>query len=829
MKKESDISIQLLKEEIQNKVGQRILYASDCQYLSHQILKYTKRMVSVSTLKRVFGVIQNSFNPSKYTLDTLAIYLDYPDWQAYRLTYENERGNFVTDEAWNNLKAEARLITDASMKSLKNKIGTRYKDFPVRKFAKRNFQQFLSSHKIATALIAPEGLGKSTNIVQLVDKYFYNPNPEFQDDIVCLVDGSIFYHLLAQDQTQNIKQLNNLIEFNPVKSYQAIFRHRQELVKGRYVMIIEDVDNVHPESEKLEYFVDNLLLFISSFENVNWIKVLITCSPNLWRKFLYRMKKNHLHKSLWFNVSFHGTDEEFVNIPFLSKKEINAVLKRNHFPDKIHNLCFKDPEMLELLKIPNLLFLFLSTYAQNGKTSEIELLNQYIIKTVLSEPYPDEKFGLVKSFFSLCDYGKKGIEVKRDELHISVSQNLAYRDLIRAGFFSEFSVIDTYLTMSTYVKFSNENLFAFYLANFLVRENGLTLDLMKQVIQDNYTSLILQRNLLKYLIKILFRKEEIGLLQHIFSVIAPENLPPDPAMQNVINYAVANSVALELRKSKNMRDALIPGFAQSETARKLYFEQYFDLDSLVLNSGDEIDYYQEFVQSEEATQYVRYMKFMKYFLSENAEQCKVEYEKYARLDNLISRNSLKTSFYFIPQILYQSKNGQGEISDITEAVYRVSEHLLKEGIQKRTQIPQLEFAVIFSYNYAKMYREIKEMTSYIFDNYDFSELKSSCFYQLFLSVYAKALYELGEESEAFEIYEQVQFDKTSIPPNMRCFVVIRFLLVKAQFQIYLKKLKKAKKTLQKIKEIAEMLRFSYFFNKALEMEGSIESSTLESA
>ena len=94
MKDNIDIFVSHLKEDIQKKFGQEILYGKDCQALSDLIQQDINRQVSVSTLKRFFGIIQSPFNPSKYTLDTLAIYLKFENWQDFINSFEaKSKGN----------------------------------------------------------------------------------------------------------------------------------------------------------------------------------------------------------------------------------------------------------------------------------------------------------------------------------------------------------------------------------------------------------------------------------------------------------------------------------------------------------------------------------------------------------------------------------------------------------------------------------------------------------------------------------------------------------------------------------------------------------------
>ena len=109
----------LLKQEIQNKIGQKILFGKDCVQLSKQIGAETHRQISSSTIKRFFGIIKSAFNPSKYTLETFVVFLGYPDWKTYLKAYDESKG-FMSN-TWDSLKSHAQIFTEISLSSLKEK------------------------------------------------------------------------------------------------------------------------------------------------------------------------------------------------------------------------------------------------------------------------------------------------------------------------------------------------------------------------------------------------------------------------------------------------------------------------------------------------------------------------------------------------------------------------------------------------------------------------------------------------------------------------------------------------------------------------------------
>jgi hypothetical protein len=819
MNKETKAFVSILKDEIQSKFGRSISYANDCEELSELIKSQTNRQVSSSTLKRFFGIIKTSFNLSKYTLDTLSIFLEFDDWQEFLNNFEKEKHRFSQQETWDNLKKRTGIITDKSLKSLKNRIGTRFEYFPIRKFPEKKFENFLCSTKIATAFIAPDGYGKSTIVTQLTEKFFTGPDAKYPDDIVCLVDGSILYNLIIHHQ--RINGLYNLLEYNPQKSFSTVFRNNPDLVRGRFVFILDGIDDICAENEKTDNFIKNLLNIISSYEGIGWFKILITCSPKIWRMISDRMQKNQILKSQWFDVTFHGNDNDLINIPLLKKKEIKSILEKNHYPQSLRDLCFSDPDIIDIINNPYLLHLFLSSDKPAGTIRDIDLLNQYIKNTVLSPPYSNEKFLIIKSFFTLCGYGKKTVEIRKEDLNLSFSMNIAYNNLIRTGILYEYSITDDYLSVNTYVKFSHNVLFAYYLANMLLKENKLSIDLLRNIILDYNNSPALQCNILRYVIKIFFKDERVELLKNIFSIFDKDKLPQNTTTFNMPCYVMTNIIGTEMRRNQHLREILIPYYARSEAGRALYFEKFFDMDRLVLHSGNDLDYYLQYSQSNEAMRYVHFMKFMQHFLGEDEVQCKKEYENRVNLKFPVENDSFNAAFYFIPQLIYQSVFELKVDKNIIEDVYRVSERIIQNGIQNRTDIPDFEFKIIFALSFGRMNKEIIDLAHHIYAKYDMTNLTSSSFYQLFLSIYAKALLNTGEEQTGIDLFHQVEFRNSILPENLKNYIQIRYLLIEAEFLAFEGKLKKARQKIAKIKNISQMLKFNYFYNNAIELEKTL--------
>jgi hypothetical protein len=76
-------------EKIEKRFGRPIRYSKDCEALSISIARACHERISATTLKRLFGFARKIEAPRRYTLDVLAIYAGYANWDAATRQHEN--------------------------------------------------------------------------------------------------------------------------------------------------------------------------------------------------------------------------------------------------------------------------------------------------------------------------------------------------------------------------------------------------------------------------------------------------------------------------------------------------------------------------------------------------------------------------------------------------------------------------------------------------------------------------------------------------------------------------------------------------------------------
>ena len=78
----------VLRKDIEQRMGQSLQTPYDYQLLIQHIWNERHMVLSLSTIKRLWGYIDSSAHPRLSTLNTLSQFLGYTDWNAYLAALE---------------------------------------------------------------------------------------------------------------------------------------------------------------------------------------------------------------------------------------------------------------------------------------------------------------------------------------------------------------------------------------------------------------------------------------------------------------------------------------------------------------------------------------------------------------------------------------------------------------------------------------------------------------------------------------------------------------------------------------------------------------------
>lgn len=79
------MAINNITSDIENAVGQPIVSPKDFDLLNRLIFSRTGQLVSTHTLKRLWGYLPSNITPRRSTLDILARFIGFSDYEAYQI------------------------------------------------------------------------------------------------------------------------------------------------------------------------------------------------------------------------------------------------------------------------------------------------------------------------------------------------------------------------------------------------------------------------------------------------------------------------------------------------------------------------------------------------------------------------------------------------------------------------------------------------------------------------------------------------------------------------------------------------------------------------
>ena len=114
-------ALQLLREEVEKKAGRKMMTPKDFDFLSESIFEEIHTRISPSTLKRIWGYLQNDNTPRSTSLNILANYVGYDDWDSFMASAEKEYG-IIPEEPEPSDGQSDTPINEQDLKERKSKL-----------------------------------------------------------------------------------------------------------------------------------------------------------------------------------------------------------------------------------------------------------------------------------------------------------------------------------------------------------------------------------------------------------------------------------------------------------------------------------------------------------------------------------------------------------------------------------------------------------------------------------------------------------------------------------------------------------------------------------
>jgi hypothetical protein len=807
-----------LKKDVERKFGSEIKYSKQCQLLVEQIFEMTDRQLSISTIKRVFGIIHSSFKPSRYTLDTLSSYVGFENWNQYKKREDGLSQNKNT----HSLNDIIKNITESSLNSILYKTRYDSRKYIHRIFATRFLKNFINSERTATMLVAPKGYGKSSILLQWIEDL--SSDARYEDDTICLIDGGIYFALYSITGSGVV--LNQIIDFD-IKDCPGLFmKNRTEGEANRYIIVIDDIDEVFPGKDKYFILVKNIMQLILMNKVNPYFKLIFTCRPENLDPFTSLINQNPLLADLWYHVRFFNKNHlEAINVPLFNQKELNALPGINgNRPYDYYT--YYHPDIVNVICHPQYFASAKDHFEAPGST-ETGYLDNLIQQIIYSPPYTAEKQKVVKKFLKLCNLAEKVDYVDKELLIESTDCQIAYQELLASGVFHEYYDTNNSFDIKIKIRFSNASIFEHLLFRFITQ--GITPDskFIIELLLKYKSNPGLRSKLLKGLIKYAFSLKKYSLLRLIFTL---EGQSTQDSNGHKIDYLpeyflTAHEAYIScLRSDKSLQAELLPWMAKSQLGRIVFYEELFDVDNLKNFPLNALSSYLNFNPTIDGEVIASFIKFLRGFYLLNEVSCQSEWKKVQKIHLQDLTDPVAIRHYFSMAFLYNTYFPNDNIDNLLTMVLLVSNELMEKSIQKATSIPFLELMVVSYLNICNLFKDIQALSKHLETSYIPSDPDSSCYWQYYKLCLARSYLHTGNPSLAIELYRQ--FKAVPFPVHHRHFMQLNTDLIKVEFLIYMKKEKEAILHLHDIKIMAHFLDNRFLGERAKELELDIISKNL---
>jgi len=809
MKEFDDKILITLRKNVEIVFGKKILLSKDCTALALEISKATTRLISETTLKRVWNLVNSSFNPSQYTLDTMALYLGFQNWDLYiginRNTTEN---GFIT--MWEKIKSRATLISQRNLDVIKKRSGIDYNKTLNRFFAEKKVEDFLISDKTATTFISPGGYGKTTLIAKVVEKLFLSENSKYPNDIVWFIDSGMIDLEKSNESDEENTQIRLLSETTPFESFINFFAKNPNDIKGRMLLIIDGLNEISTNYSNIEKIIDNIIQIIELNKNNLWFKIILTTRNNTWSIFQTKIESFTNQKEYWFESNFEKEYQISTNVPLLTNEEIIRILKLNNININFENLLLNSLDSIEIIRIPYFLFIYISLFHANQNISDIDLLTEFFAqKNIIGKE--SKELELIFKFIEKLNLGVNKKILFRNEIENLLNENeTEFKTILNQGIIYETDIKKRILQKDSCIKFTHEILSDFLISKYWISKYELNIELLARISEYYKENVSLRCNILMWIIKFAFKESNIEMLKKIYDFLdtnfndLKQDILNKPALCNLVS-----AIGMEIRQYPEVQKQLLPFYASNKNAVYFYFEKFWDVDYINLFTTEVIDEYLRVNKQASKQVFGYFIKFTKIYNQNNTKELREVFEQMSALDfSNIDHSTF--NLYLHCKVLYQCLILGKTNYMIVDYIKEIESDYIKTEQQLITEVNYNIIAVMDAYNLVGMHDDAVNISLGILKNYNIEpKARHSRFYKYLQILCADSLLQIGREKEAYDIFNQIDiYSETLYSSNSKFFWLMRFILIKINFLTHSKNFVEVLKKYEEVRTYAKMLKFT---------------------
>lgn len=409
------------------KTGIHSISPSDCKNIAADISKNTKKSVSETTIKRLFGFAETKSNFSRYTLTAL---LEYADDATPMFA------NDLTDaKSLKQILDNCKTVSTATWKNLVNRSGIPHQLTVPRIFPKLDFDYFYDSKYSFMAIISRAGYGKSTIVCHLVQQLLAESAEKSAKDALLLVSARDIFD--DQFEYTNLEErIKSKIGLAPHTDLVSYFSHQHQNNGTRLLIFIDGFSELLINNISKPVIFDKLINLICSVGDSAGVKIIFTMRSNMWNRLFDRLRNMPLVLKKWFpGLCFDIRDQS--NIPPLALEEIEAILSKID-PEKSQ---FLPRDLKSKLKYPFFIqwyYLLKDEFPNFEPSSDLlfyEIVDRFIAEKIHQTSYATEKTIFCRKLTVLMQ-GHKSVH------KLSLIEDLAhfknaYRELLADGILME--------------------------------------------------------------------------------------------------------------------------------------------------------------------------------------------------------------------------------------------------------------------------------------------------------------------------------------------------------------------------------------------------------
>lgn len=315
------LTLAQLKKLVLERAGIGCMAPGECKQLALDISSKTRKQISDTTLKRVYGFACSSFNPSLFTLNALAEYSGYNGWEAF-CEHDRKEPASPTRNSRLSLAAITRKISRRTLETLMTSSGIPPSMTVKRDFIDAHLSDFLSSGQPATLLTAPAGYGKTIGLCHWANDWLKKAEERSSDDHLLFVSSKGMSNLQAGPPDIS-SWLSALLGFSYEESDLAGQLEEGLQLEHHFYLLIDGFDKERFRPEVYEQLTELLLDLIGRYRRYSGFKLVLTMR---WSNWIDLQRKLSFSGSLenW-HLGFMPAPVSNGNMLPLSGKELQAV------------------------------------------------------------------------------------------------------------------------------------------------------------------------------------------------------------------------------------------------------------------------------------------------------------------------------------------------------------------------------------------------------------------------------------------------------------------------------------------------------------------------